>query len=140
VHALTRAYRLLERALDGLSLADFRVLSAVGGGEERASRLAARLALGKPAISASVDSLCRRGLLRRAPLDADQRVLSLALTPDGEHVLSEAERRMTDIVEGLAGRTADPGATLTALAALNAAIDAQHDERLAAGQTRKERG
>jgi len=126
---LARAYRLLERALDGLSLADFRVLSAIGAGEERASRLAARLALGKPAISATVESLCRRDLLRRSPLDADQRVLSIALTSDGAAVLADAERRLSALVDDLAARTPDPAGTLAALAALDVAIDARRAEQ-----------
>lgn len=137
VHALTRASRLLERSLDGLSLADFRVLSAVAGGEARASRMAARLALGKPTISATVDSLCRRGLLQRTTSEADQRVLSLALTAEGEGELAVAERRLAAIVDDLAERTPDPEATTSALAALNAAIEAQRQEHLATVQAER---
>src|SRR6059058_1194066 len=65
VRVLARLSRLMERASGDLSLAHYRVLSAVADGDQRATRLAERLALGKPTISASVDALCRRGLLAR---------------------------------------------------------------------------
>src|SRR5262249_17877418 len=55
VQALARLSRLLERAAAPLSLADYRALAAILAGEERASRLAERLAVGKPSISATVD-------------------------------------------------------------------------------------
>ncbi len=61
VRALARASRVLERASSELSLAHYRVLSAIASGDERGSRIAARLALGKPTVSAAVESLCQRG-------------------------------------------------------------------------------
>jgi DNA-binding MarR family transcriptional regulator len=126
VQALARASRLLERALPTLSLADFRVLSAVAEGEARASRLATRLALGKPAISSTVDSLVRRGLLARTVPEVDQRAVDLALTPAGEAVRADAERTLVGIVTELAGDTGEPDTVLRSLAALGAAIERLH--------------
>ncbi|MHA7984230.1 MarR family winged helix-turn-helix transcriptional regulator [Rathayibacter sp. CAU 1779] len=123
VHALTRASRILERSLPQLSLADFRVLSAVAEGEARASRLAQRLALGKPAISSTVESLVRRGLLRREAHGSDQRAIDLVLTEEGETAREEAESALAAVAVGLAGDTDDPEATLAALAALGDAIE-----------------
>ena len=45
-----------------LGLAHYRFLALVAGGDERASRLAERLALGKPAVSAAVGALVAQGL------------------------------------------------------------------------------
>jgi DNA-binding MarR family transcriptional regulator len=132
VRALARAARVVERASDGLSFADYRVLASIVSGEERASRLAARLAVGKPAISATVDSLVKRGLLRRDAVVGDGRATSLALTPDGEELFARMEGRMTRQLELLAERTPDPGALVAALATLGDAVEASVAERGAA--------
>jgi DNA-binding MarR family transcriptional regulator len=123
VRALTRSSRILERSLQGLSLADFRVLSAVAEGEARASRLAQRLALGKPAISSTVESLVRRGLLRRESHHADQRATDLMLTDAGSAARSAAESELVAVVSSLVADTPDPGGTLAALAALDVAVE-----------------
>ena len=83
VRAVARLARVLERASGDLSMAHYRVLAAVADGDERASRVAARLALGKPTISASVDALCRHGLLTREDVEHDQRATTLRLTDAG---------------------------------------------------------
>src|SRR5579875_3572176 len=57
VRALARASSVLERSSSELNLAHYRVLSAIASGQERASHVAARLALGRPAVSAAVESL-----------------------------------------------------------------------------------
>src|ERR1700678_4177691 len=88
---LARASSVLERASDELSLAHYRVLSAVASGQERASHVAARLALGRPTVSAAVDSLSKRGLLDRLSVDGDHRVAVLRLTAEGEELLVRVE-------------------------------------------------
>ncbi len=124
MHALTRLSRILERSLPaGLTLADFRVLSAVAEGEARASRLARRLALGKPAISSTVDSLVRRGMLRREQAGADQRAVDLVLTPGGDAARRQAESALLEVVVALAAGTGDERGVLDALAELGDAIE-----------------
>ncbi len=132
VRALVGAARVLERASGELSLAQYRVLASVAAGDERASRIAARLALGKPTISATVESLRRRGLLTRAAVDDDQRAATLRLTDDGRAVLDAAERAMLDRLGELAARTAEPAAVLAALRALDGAVDGYLADRAAA--------
>jgi DNA-binding MarR family transcriptional regulator len=132
VRALARASRMLERATGELSLAHYRVLAAVASGEERASRMAARLALGRPAISAAVDSLSQRGLLTRVEVEGDARGVALALSAEGRQVLAEAEAEMVRRIEELAGRSPDPVRLLESLAWLGPAIDQVHDEGRAA--------
>ncbi|WP_232303544.1 MarR family winged helix-turn-helix transcriptional regulator [Pseudofrankia sp. DC12] len=132
MRALVGAARVLERASGELSLAQYRVLASVAAGDERASRIAARLALGKPTISATVESLRRRGLLTRAAVDDDQRAATLRLTDDGRAVLDAAERAMLDRLGELAARTAEPAAVLAALRALDGAVDGYLADRAAA--------
>ncbi len=129
VRALARASRVLERASQELSLAHYRVLSAVASGDERASRLAARLALGKPAIRAAVEALCHKGLLSRSQVAGDQRASCLRLTDDGEALLARIEEEMGGRLRALAGRTADPDLVLGSLVELGTAIDAETSER-----------
>lgn len=122
---------MLEGACAGLSLAHYRVLSAVAAGDERASRIAARLALGKPTISASVDALCQRGLLVRTEVEYDQRAVALKLTPAGADVLASAEAAMTARINAVVARTDDPPAVLDALTALGDAIETLRREHSA---------
>lgn len=145
IHTLTRASRILERALCGselegsavLSLADFRVLATIGSGEARASRLAARLAVGKPTISSTVDSLVRRGLLRRDAHGSDQRAVDLALTADGRAALDAVESALAGVVLDLVGRTEHPDAVLSALAELGDGIE---DRQAAIAEARRTGG
>jgi DNA-binding MarR family transcriptional regulator len=125
VRVLARLTRVLERATGDLSLAHYRVLAAVADGDERASRVASRLALGKPAISASVDALCRRGLLTKDAAD-DQRAITLRITPAGNDVLAQVEAslvaRLTLVLDAFADRAA-ASAALTALEGFGPALD-----------------
>jgi DNA-binding MarR family transcriptional regulator len=124
VRSLARTARLIERMMPArLSMADFRMLSAIGDGEARASRLARRLALGKPTVSASVDSLVKRGLVTRTTHGADQRAIDLALTLEGVEVLAEADATLCHAIERVADATHDPDATLRTLAQLGPALD-----------------
>lgn len=131
VDAIIRLSRVLERASTDLSLAHFRVLSAVADGQQRASRLARRLALGKPAVSASVESLCRRGLLERQTEQADQRAVTLQLTPEGERVLLVARAAMVEQLRAVIRHAPRAAAGVEQLAALNAGLDELAEQRVA---------
>jgi DNA-binding MarR family transcriptional regulator len=131
IRALARMARLLERSSGDLNLAHYRVLSAVAGGDERASRVAVRLALGKPTVSAAVESLCKRGLLSRADAAEDRRAATLSLTPAGEAALATVEAEMLGHLRELTDRTADGTRVLEALGQLGEALDEVADERLA---------
>jgi DNA-binding MarR family transcriptional regulator len=129
VRALARMARALERASDELSLAQYRVLSAIASGAERASRVAERLQLGRPTVSAAVDALCREGLVQRAEAPGDQRAVSLVLTSDGAALLRRMERAMVAVLDELCARAGDRDLT-DRLAALGPALDALGAERL----------
>lgn len=129
VRAVARMSRLLERASGELSLAHYRVLAAVADGDERASRVAARLALGKPTISASVEALCQRGLLVRESDRADGRAAALRLTHEGEVLLHAAEQRMTAALDEIVKRAPAGADTVEALTRLGAGLDVLARER-----------
>ncbi|MGA2210559.1 MAG: MarR family winged helix-turn-helix transcriptional regulator [Acidimicrobiales bacterium] len=123
VRALVRASRLLERASDELNLAHYRVLSAIASGDQRASRIARRLALGKPTVSAAVEALCQRGLLARSKVASDQRVASLQLTAEGDLVLRGVEAAMLARLQDLCQHTPEGDQLLRSLVWMGAAID-----------------
>jgi DNA-binding MarR family transcriptional regulator len=123
IRALARSLRLLERASGEVNLAHYRVLAAIASGDQRASRIATKLALGKPTISASVESLCKRGLLARAGVAGDQRAAALQLTSDGERWLSAVETAMAAWLDDVCAKTPNPGQTLRALVSMGEAIE-----------------
>ena len=129
VRALTSVSRALERATGGLALAHYRVLAAIAAGDERASRVATRLALGKPTVSASVDALCARELVSRSAVSGDQRAVQLSLTEAGRQVLEQAEEAMTARLETLVARTGRRDDVIEALVALGVAYDEAVAER-----------
>ncbi len=135
VRSVARLARLLERASGELGLAHYRVLMMVSAGNERASRLASALALGKPAVSASVESRGGRGLLERAGVAGDLRAVRLRLTSAGTRALETAEAQMTSRLDELVARADDPAAVIGALADLEAALDRYAAERRAARAT-----
>ncbi len=134
VRAAARVSRVLERSSAELNLAHYRVLSAVATGDERASRVAERLTLGKPTVSAAVESLCERGLLARCDVDGDQRAWALTLTPAGMDVLERIESEMIARVTRLCERTPDSARVMESLAWLGEAIDQVVAERLLTGR------
>jgi DNA-binding MarR family transcriptional regulator len=130
VRALARAARVLERASADLSMAHYRVLSSVAAGQDRASRVAEQLGLGRPTVSAAVDALCRDGLLTRADVEADQRAVSLRLTSTGAQVLEGVEGEMVRRLDDLCDRTPDPAQVRQVLVWLGTALDERQAERL----------
>src|ERR1700761_7439769 len=114
IRALARMARQLERSSGDLNLAHYRVLAAIADGDERASRVADRLALGKPTVSAAVESLTRRGLLSREDAAEDRRAATLALTPAGEAALAAVEGEMLGRLDDLCARSAEPPAGVEA--------------------------
>ena len=143
VLTLARMARLLERACTDLdpplTLAQYRLLAMIGGGAERASEIAGRLALTKPTVSATVDTLVERALVTRAAADDDRRALRLQLTAEGERVLETAEVAMRARLDDVLARVDDRAAVTHALTALGDGLDERREERRAArgGATRE---
>ena len=125
MRALARAARVLERASGELSLAHYRVLSAIAAGDARASRIAHRLALGNPTVSAAVDALCQRELVRREEVAGDQRAVGLSVSAEGRTLLHRVESEMVQRLAAIASRSRDPRRLVESLALLGEAIDAE---------------
>lgn len=123
VRAMSRLSRIVERASDELSFADYRVMSAIAEGEARASRLASRLLLGKPTISSTVDSLSRRGLIVKSTVEGDNRAVELTLSAEGAELFERMEARMVRQLELLVERTPDPPVVVRSLVQLGTVIE-----------------
>ena len=136
VFTAARLARILDRAGGELGLAHYRFLALVAAGDERASRLAEHLALGKPAVSAAVGALHAQGLLTRDEVAGDQRAIRLQLTDKGREVLARTEAAMAARLCELVGRTDDPAATMKALVGLGEAVDRDLAERRAGSDRR----
>jgi len=117
---------------DVLTLAQYRLLAMIADGAERASQLAARLALTMPTVSATIDTLAERGLVTRATVDDDRRALRLAITPDGSTVLATAERAMAERLDDVLARVDDADHVRASFAQLHAALDERREQRHAA--------
>jgi DNA-binding MarR family transcriptional regulator len=137
VLTLARLARLLERACaracePPVTLAQYRLLAMIDDGAHRASDLAGRLALAKPTVSATVDTLVERGFVSRATAPDDRRATRLSVTPDGQAALRSTEAAMRDRLDDLLGRVDDPTAVQAALGALAESLDERREERRAA--------
>ena len=135
VLTLARMARLLERACAELTLAQYRLLAMIADGAERASQIAGRLALTKPTVSATIDTLVERGLVSRAVADDDRRALRLQITAEGRAGLGAAERGMRRALADLLLHVDDPEAVRLALGRLGDALDERREQRRAARES-----
>ena len=128
--AIALAARKLERATGDLTLAQYRVLALVAGGDERASLLAERLAVAKPTVTAVVDGLVERGFVSREAVEGDRRSLRLTVTKSGRQALADAEAAMADALDQVLAVADDRDAVLKGLADLDAAMTTYYVNRL----------
>ncbi|SDT25406.1 MarR family winged helix-turn-helix transcriptional regulator [Microlunatus soli] len=88
--------RVLERTRAPLTTSQFRMMRRAAAGGERAARLAERLAVRKPTLTAIADGLVAGGFLIREADSTDRRVVRLELTAEGRAALAETERIYAD--------------------------------------------
>ena len=144
---LARLARLLERACGELqpplTLAQYRLLAMIGSGADRASHLAGQLALAKPTVSATVDTLVERGLVERGsstarPPGDHARGHRRAVTRSSPTPRPRCGARLDDVL----ARLDDPDAVPGVLAALRSGLDerrsARRSERRAASPVARE--
>jgi DNA-binding MarR family transcriptional regulator len=81
-----------------LSLTQLRVLAILRDRRPRMTALADHLGLDRSSLSGLVDRAAQRGLVRRAPAEADRRAVEVFLTPDGHEL---AERLYGEILAAL---------------------------------------
>jgi len=90
-----RIARVLERIDAGISPQQYRMLKLIGLGGERSARLAEKLAVAKPTLTATADSLVAAGLACREAEPGDRRVVRLHLTPAGHAAMQQADAAYT---------------------------------------------
>ena len=86
-----RISRVMERIDAGVSPQQYRMLKLIGGGGERSARLAEKLAVARPTLTSTADSLVAAGLAIRQAEPGDRRVVRLCLTPAGQAVVQRAD-------------------------------------------------
>ena len=131
--ALVRVARMLEHAASELTLPQYRLLVMVAGGDQRASKLAGRLALSKPTVTAAVDGLVERGLLIRSEVPGDRRAVDLSLTEEGRRSLAATDAAISERLARVLDRCADPTLARAGLLQLSAAVEVVVAEHLAEG-------
>jgi len=124
VFTLARMARVLERACTDLTLPQSRLLAFISRGEERASNLAERLALARPTVSATIDTLVDRALLERTAVDNDRRAVRLTITADGHTAMRGTEQAMRARLDDILAHADDPDLVCGALAQLADALTA----------------
>ncbi|MBO0708614.1 MAG: MarR family transcriptional regulator [Candidatus Dormibacteraeota bacterium] len=118
IDSLLRVERLLERVPTPLTVPQYRILRMVEAGGERAARLADRLAVRKPTLTAVADGLVQAGFLVRETEVLDRRVVRLCLTGRGAEALQETERAYVERVRPVIERASDPARLLELLVEL----------------------
>jgi DNA-binding MarR family transcriptional regulator len=90
---LARLSRTIERCCTevGLNLAQYRLLVFICRAPQRAGALADQDAVSGPSLTARVDALEAKGLVRRSPVEGDRRGVELTLTDEGHEVLDRIE-------------------------------------------------
>src|SRR4051794_30208129 len=101
--------RVLERACTDLTLPQYRLIALIAGGDERASDVAERLALARPAVSAPIDPLVERGLLERPTIDTDRRAVRLTITADGARLMGATQDAMRTRLDEVLAHAEDRG-------------------------------
>ncbi len=123
VMILLRLFRALERVDTDLTPQQYRILKLAGAGGERSAKLAERLAVAKPTLTATADGLVAAGYARRAAEPGDRRVVRLCLTDSGRDAVARADAAYGGWLDLLLAETPEPDQVLHALDALNEAMD-----------------
>jgi DNA-binding MarR family transcriptional regulator len=122
IMVILRLFRGLECVDAGLTPSQYRIMKLAGAGGERSTRLAQRLAVAKPTLTATADGLVAAGYACRAAEPGDRRVVRLSLTPAGRAALDRADTAYAGWLGQLLDGTGDPEAVLDALGLLGSAM------------------
>jgi DNA-binding MarR family transcriptional regulator len=131
VMILLRLFRALERVDTGLTPQQYRILKLAGAGGERSAKLAERLAVAKPTLTATADGLVAAGYARRDAEPGDRRVVRLCLTGAGRDAVDRADAAYARWLNQLLAGTGQEDQVLHALDVLNQAMDEVRRARLA---------
>jgi DNA-binding MarR family transcriptional regulator len=131
VMILLRLIRSLERVDTDLTPQQYRILKLAGAGGERSAKLAERLAVAKPTLTATADGLVAAGYARRETEPGDRRVVRLCLTASGHDAVDRADAAYGQWLDQLLAHTGRPDQVLGALDVLNQAMDEVRRARVA---------
>jgi DNA-binding MarR family transcriptional regulator len=127
VLTLLRLYRSLERVSPELTPQQYRILKLAGACGERSARLAERLAVAKPTLTAIADGLVAAGFARRDAEPGDRRVVRLCLTEAGRAAVDRADEAYERWLDQLLAQVGDPDGVLDALGLLGQAMGGLRD-------------
>jgi DNA-binding MarR family transcriptional regulator len=133
VRALAFASRTLEKALEQMTLPQYRVLTLIANSPERASRIAQTADVTRPSMTGLVDGLVAKQWVTRSDVDGDRRGVSLAITAEGAKAYDAAQTAMASAVQELLGHTDAKTArrALDGLVAFHQALLAKRDRSAA---------
>jgi DNA-binding MarR family transcriptional regulator len=133
VLTVLRVTRVLERIDAGISPHQYRILKLIGQGGERSARLAELLAVAKPTLTATADSLVAAGLACREAEPGDRRVVRLHLTEAGQAAIDRADAAYGDWFGSLLDHTGRREEILADLRQLDESMTQRRLARLASG-------
>jgi DNA-binding MarR family transcriptional regulator len=129
---ILRVGRVLERLDAGVSPQQYRMLKLIGAGGERSARLADKLAVARPTLTATADSLVAAGLACREAEPGDRRVVRLRLTEAGQAAVARADVAYAEWFGGLLDDTGLREQIISDLLALDIAMIERRKARAAA--------
>lgn len=80
-----------------LTYRQYRLMSHIRGGATSLTRLRAHTVISMSALSETIDTMARKGLVSRTPSATDGRGVDLALTDDGEATVTAARRLLAEL-------------------------------------------
>lgn len=116
-NATTQAYRQVLAPWD-LTYTQFLVLVVLADGERTVSAIGQELGLDSGTLSPLLGRLQNRGLLTRQRRDADERVVTVDLTPEGRRVHHMVTDAVGCLTPAFLGAAPDPAALIGQLQAL----------------------
>jgi DNA-binding MarR family transcriptional regulator len=137
VLTVLRMCRVLERTDAGLSPQQYRILKLIGAGGERSARLAEQLAVARPTVTATADSLVAAGLASREAEPGDRRVVRLRLTDAGQAAVVRADAAYVAWMDSLLDHTGHRDEILASFALLDESMNERRRARLEADAAAK---
>jgi DNA-binding MarR family transcriptional regulator len=128
-----RISRVMDRIDAGVSPQQYRMLKLIGAGGERSARLAEKLAVARPTLTSTADSLVAAGLAVREAEEGDRRVVRLCLTPAGQAAVRQADEAYAAWFSSLLEHTGRRAEILADLRLLDDAMTERYRARQAAG-------
>jgi DNA-binding MarR family transcriptional regulator len=129
---ILRVSRVLDRIEAGVSPQQYRILKLIGEGGERSARLADRLAVARPTLTATADSLVAAGLACREAEPGDRRVVRLRLTEAGQAAVARADVAYAEWFGGLLDDTGQRAQIVADLLLLDTTLTERRRARTAA--------